>query len=88
MLVSWIYGMGSIPESDMQNEHYPHSFYTIYQSRQTEFLMKYPSDELFEINRVVRFLIRTAGIAMEKVRCYQTMRDVCEWIFVLQRVNT
>ena len=83
MLVSWLYGMGSIPESDMQDEHYPYTFYEVYQSRQTNFLMKYPSDDLFEINRIARILIYTATIAMGEA-VYQ--RHICEWIFVLQRI--
>ncbi|KAF8813460.1 hypothetical protein BYT27DRAFT_7180999 [Phlegmacium glaucopus] len=77
MLVSWLYGMGSTPESDMQDEDYPYSF--VYQSRQTRFLMKYPSDDLFEINRIAGVLICTARIAMEKDRGYQSTRDVYDW---------
>ena len=84
MLISWLYGMGSIPESDMQDEHYPYTFYEVYQSRQTNFLMEYPSDDLFEINRIARVLIYTATIVMGKVHGYQ--RQLCEWIFVLQQI--
>lgn len=80
--------MGSIPESDMKSENYPYSFYEIYQSRQTEFLMTYPSDDLFEINRIIPLLISMGGIPMEKDRGYQSTRYTCEWIFVLQRITT
>lgn len=87
MLVSWLYGMDSIciiSESDMQSKDDPYPVYKTYQSQQTKFLMKYPSDDLFEINRIVHFLIYSGCIPMEKDYGYQSMHDVCEWILILQ----
>jgi len=80
MLASWLYGMGSIPESDRQDEGYPHRVYDKYQARQMKFLMQYPIGDLFEINCVARLLVHVANCLM--LRRERGMRDVCEYIFV------
>jgi len=76
MLVSWLYGMGSIPESDMEDEDYPYS--DKYQARQTKFLMQYPTDDLFEINHVIRTIIFVGHGVMVRDSVCLDMRDVCE----------
>jgi len=88
MLASWLYGMGSIPESDRQDEGYPYTVYDKYQARQMKFLMQYPIDDLFEINRVVRPLIYVANCVMVRHDSFGDMRYVCEYIFVPQQILT
>ena len=84
MLCCWLFGMGSIPESDMQDENYPYEFYGIYQARQKKFLMKYPTDDLFEIARVSRFVVYIASVFMPAIDpSIASVRYLCECIFVL-----
>jgi hypothetical protein len=73
--------MDSIPASDMQHENYPYFFYKIYQARQTKFLTGFPTDDLFEINRVVSFLNFIASCIMVKVRGFVSTCNLCEYIF-------
>ena len=80
--------MDSIPASDMQHEDYPYDFYEIYQTRQTNFLTGFPTDDLFEINRVVRFLSFIASCIMVKHRSFVSTRATCEYIFAYKRCLT
>jgi len=76
MLVCWLYGMDSIPASDMQDKHYPYAFCEIYQARQTKFLAGFPTDELFEIDRVVRFLVYMASSIMVR---HNVLNGLYDW---------
>jgi len=78
MLASWLYGMGSIPESDRQDEGYPYTVYDEYQARQMKFLMQYPIDDLFEINRVVWPLLYVANCVMVRRDSFEGMHNACK----------
>lgn len=80
--------MDSIPASDMQHENYPYDFYEIYQARQTKFLTGFPTDDLFEIKRVVVFLDFIASCTMVKDRGFVSTRELCEYIFAYKRCLT
>jgi len=80
MLVCWLYGMDSIPASDMQDERYPHAFYKIYQARQTKFLRVFPIDDRYEINRVVAFLDYIASCVMMRDSDIVSTLNVFNWV--------
>lgn len=66
---------------DEEDEDYPYSSYEIYQARHTKFLTRFPTDDLFEIDRVVRFLNLIAACVMARHSDALGMREVCEYIF-------
>ena len=58
MLLCFLYGMGSISESEMADGHDP----SVYQAKQKGFLEQYQTFELHELQRVVSFLKHLAFI--------------------------
>jgi hypothetical protein len=58
MLLCFLYGMGSISDSEMAAEHYP----SVYQAKQKGFLEEYQTFELHEVQRVLSFLKQLAFI--------------------------
>jgi len=53
-----------------------------------KFLMQYPVDDLFEINRVTWLLVYVANCLMVRRDRFGGVRDVCEYIFVPQQMLT
>jgi hypothetical protein len=79
MLMSYTYGMGSISDAEMADEGYPYAMLDGYQSKQKGFLNRYTSAQLYEIDRVVRFLhgIFRWVIGAGADRGISSMRNVC-----------
>ena len=73
MLFCFLYGMGSISESEMADGRYP----SVYQA-QKGFLEEYQTFELYELQKVVSFLKHLAFIRNFEGTTYMGAMDVCK----------